>query len=267
MRTPLAATLLCLAAISGAAHAAPVDLPGELPNMVGLGIGSTTQYAGGNERMLGVVPGLRYTTESGKLLEWYGPFAQFNFGGLTGLQYGPAVGLRLGRKNVDDPVVARIHDIDTTVEAGGFIGYEYIATGGVPYRLRGGVNVMTNAGIEYGGMRVTASGTFWAPVSPRVFLGAGFGMTWVSRSFNQTYFGVTSGDSAASGLPIYSPGGGLEQYTGWLAAIYQIDKHWYAGAMIYTQRLTGGAGDSPIVTQRGTRNQITYGAGLAYAWR
>jgi len=37
--------------------------------------------------------------------------------------------------------------------------------------------------------------------------------------------------------------------------------------MIYMQRLTGGAGDSPIVTQRGTRNQITYGAGLAYAWR
>lgn len=260
-------TAALLTAFAGNASASPMDLPGAIPNMVGLGIGSTTEYAGGNERVVGVVPGLRYTTDSGRLLEWYGPYAQFNFGGLTGLQYGPAVALRLGRKNVDDPVVARIHDINTTVEAGGYVGYEYIATGGIPYRLRGGVNVMTNAGIEYGGFRVTASGTFWMPVSRRAFLGAGIGMTWVSRSFNQTYFGVTGDDSTASGLPVYNASGGLEQYTGWLAAIYQIDKHWHVGAMIYMQRLTGSAADSPIVSQRGTRNQITYGAGLAYAWK
>lgn len=261
----LAAPLLL--ALSCSAEALPIDLPGVIPNMVGGGIGSTTQYAGGNERTIGVLPGLRYTTDSGRLLEWYGPYAQFNLGGLTGWQYGPAVQLRLGRNDVDDPVVARIHEIDTTVEAGGFFGYEYIAPGAVPYRLRGGVNVMTNAGIQYGGVRVAANGSFWMPVSPRALLGLGLGMTWVSRSFNQTYFGVTQADSAASGLPVYSPGGGLEQYTGWLAAIYRIDKHWFVGAMVYMQRITGDAADSPIVSQRGTRNQVTYGAGVAYAWK
>jgi len=266
-RLTAATCALLLGGIAGHADATPFDLPGAIPNMVGLGIGSTTEYAGGNERMLGVLPGLRYTTDSGRLLEWYGPYAQFNFGHLTGWQYGPAVSLRLGRKDVDDPVVSRIHEIDTTVEAGGYIGYEYIASGAIPYRLRGGVNVMTNAGIEYGGVRVNATGTAWLPVSRRAFLGAGIGLTWVSRSFNQTYFGVTQADSTASGLPIYSPGGGLEQYTGWLAAIYQIDKHWFAGAMIYMQRIAGDAADSPIVSQRGTRNQITYGAGIAYAWK
>jgi len=265
-RGRLLAALLA-AALAGTAHASPIDLPGAIPNMVGIGVGSTTEYAGGNERMLGVLPGLRYTTESGRLLEWYGPYAQFNFGGLTGWQYGPAVSLRLGRKDVDDPVVAQVHEIDTTVEAGGYVGYEYHAPGAIPYRLRGGVSVLTNAGIVYGGVRVNATGSLWVPVHRRVFLGAGLGMTWVSRSFNQTYFGVTEADSAASGLPVYSPGGGLEQCTGWLAAIYQIDRHWYAGAMIYMQRITGSAADSPIVSQRGTRNQITYGAGIAYAWK
>ncbi len=249
------------------ANASPLDLPGTIPNMVGAGIGSTTEYAGGNERMIGVLPGLRYTTESGRLLEWYGPYAQFNFGGLTGFQFGPAVSLRLGRKNVDDAVVAQIHEIDTTAEAGGWVGYEYVNSDGFPFRLRGGLNVLTNAGIVYGGVRASATGSLWVPAHRRVMLGAGLGMTWVSRSFNQTYFGVTAADSAASGLPIYSPGGGLQQVTGWLAAIYQIDRHWYAGAMIYMQRITGSAADSPIVTQRGTANQITYGAGIAYAWR
>lgn len=258
---------LLLTALTGGVGAAPIDLPGTIPNMVGVGIGSTTQYAGGNERTVGVLPGLRYTTDGGRLLEWYGPYAQFNFGGLTGWQYGPAAQLRLGRKNVDDPVVARVHEIDTTVEAGGYFGYEYIAAGATPYRLRGGINVMTNAGLQYGGVRVGANGSFWMPVSRRTLLGAGLGMTWVSRSFNQTYFGVTQADSTASGLPVYSPGGGLEQYTGWLAAIHQIDKHWFAGVMVYMQRITGDAADSPIVSQRGTRNQITYGAGVAYAWK
>ncbi len=256
-----------LACAAGCASASPVDLPGTIPNMVGLGIGSTTQYAGANERIIGALPGLRYTTEGGKLLEWYGPYAQFNFGSLTGFQYGPAASLRLGRKNVDDPVVARVHEIDTTAEAGGFVGYEYIHAGGIPYRLRGSINVMTNAGIVYGGPRVSMNGSFWMPVHPQVLVGVGLGLTWVSRSFNQTYFGVTPDDSVASGLPVYSPGGGLQQGTGWLAAIYQIDKHWFAGAMVYAQRITGSAADSPIVSQRGTRNQITYGAGLAYSWR
>lgn len=32
--------------------------------MVGLDIGSTTEYAGANERMPGLVPGLRYTTDN-----------------------------------------------------------------------------------------------------------------------------------------------------------------------------------------------------------
>jgi outer membrane protein len=35
----------------------------------------------------------------------------------------------------------------------------------------------------------------------------------------------------------------------------------------YAQRLTGDAANGPIVTQRGTRNQITYGVGLGYTWR
>ncbi len=157
-------------------------------------------------------------------------------------------------------MVAQIHEIDTTVEVGGWIGYEYIHSGRIPYRLRGGVNVMTNAGIVYGGARVFANGSLWLPVHPRVLLGVGIGLTWVSGSFNRTCFGVTPEDSAASALPVYNPGSGLQQGTGWLAAVYQIDKHWFAGAMIYMRRVTGSAADSPIVSQRGARNQLTSGA-------
>ena len=59
----------------------------------------------------------------------------------------------------------------------------------------------------------------------------------------------------------------MNQVTSWIAAIYQISPSWYAGAMVYYQRLMDDAANSPIVTQRGTRNQITYGVGIAYAFR
>ncbi|MFL9901241.1 MipA/OmpV family protein [Paraburkholderia fungorum] len=249
------------------AFAASVDLPSGLPNLVGAGIGSTTEYAGGKDRTVGVVPGVRYVTGGGHLIEWYGPFAQYDFGGVTGFQWGPVVSLRLGRSHVDDPVVSQIHGVHTTIEGGGFVGYEYDHAGSFPYRLRGSLTVLTNAGVEYTGARVVLNGSAWVPISSRIFAGAGLGATWVSQGFNQTYFGVTAEDASRSGLPEFSPGGGLEQGTGWLAVIYQFNKSWYGGAMIYYQRLTGSAADSPIVTQRGTRNQITYGAGIAYAFR
>jgi hypothetical protein len=166
--------IVCVVLTLGVARGAcagPVDLPGSLPNMVGVGIGSTTQYAGGSDRIVGVLPGLRYTTSSGDLLEWYGPYAQFDFGGETGWQWGPAISLRLGRHDVDDAVVSRIHTIPTTVEGGGFVGYEYMNTSAFPYRLRGELTVTTNAGAVYTGSRISLNGTAWLPLSPRVFVG------------------------------------------------------------------------------------------------
>jgi outer membrane scaffolding protein for murein synthesis (MipA/OmpV family) len=261
----LGAVALCAAIRS--VEASPIDLSNALPNFIGGGIGSTTEYAGGKDRIVGVVPGMRYVTSGGHLLEWYGTYAQYNFGDLAGFQWGPALALRLGRRNVDDPVVSQVHSVDTTLEGGGFVGYEYSHVGDIPYRLRGEVTVVTNAGVVYSGARVSLNTSAWFPVHQRMFVGGGLGATWVSAGFNETYYGVTAEDAAKSGLPMYTPGGGLNQVTGWLAAIYQINPSWYAGAMIYYQRISGDAAASPIVTQRGTRNQLTYGVGIAYAFR
>jgi outer membrane protein len=261
--------LLCAALLSSSVFAAPVDLPQTqaLPNLVGIGIGSTTQYAGGKQRTLGALPGVRYMTDSGHLFEWYGPYAQYNFGGETGWQWGPAASLRLGRSNVDDAVVSKIHEVDTTVEAGGFVGYSYLNTDGIPYQLRFGAALTTNAGMVYNGAHLNVSGSFWIPVSHRVLLGSGLGASWVSADFNRAYYGVTKGDSAASGLPQYQPGGGLQQVYGWFGTLVQVTPNWYTGAMIFDQYLMNDAADSPIVQQRGERNQITYGIGVGYAWR
>ncbi|WP_168788408.1 MipA/OmpV family protein [Paraburkholderia aromaticivorans] len=249
------------------AIASPIDLSNALPNFFGGGVGSTTEYAGAKDRIVGAVPGMRYVTNGGHLFEWYGTYAQYDFGSVTGFQWGPALALRLGRHDVDDPVVAQVHSVATTLEGGGFVGYEYSHVGTLPYRLRGEMTVVTNAGVVYTGARVSLNTSAWFPLHARVFVGGGLGATWVSGGFNETYYGVTAQDSAKSGLSAYTPGSGLNQLTSWIAAIYQISPSWYAGAMVYYQRLMDEAANSPIVSQRGSRNQITYGVGLAYAFR
>ncbi|MFP3568237.1 hypothetical protein [Paraburkholderia sp. SIMBA_030] len=49
--------------------ASPMDLSNSLPDFFGGSLGSTTEYAGGKDRIVGAVPGMRYVTgiESGRL--------------------------------------------------------------------------------------------------------------------------------------------------------------------------------------------------------
>lgn len=51
--------------------------------------------------------------------------------------------------------VFETHHVSTTLEGGGFVGYEYSHVNDVPYRLRVEVTVVTNAGNTYTGARVS----------------------------------------------------------------------------------------------------------------
>ena len=241
------------------------DLP-QMPNMVGVGVGVTTQCTGCKDTIVGVVPAVEYQSEYGQL-EWYGPAAQFDMAASdSSFRWGPVIGIRLGRNHLDDPVLDALPSIKTTMEAGGFIGYQYSHPGSVPYRLRLYSYVMTNAGQVYGGTRGSVFGSAWVPVSERSLLGAGGGYSWASKSFMNTYYGVTDAGSAASGLPAFTAHGGSQQVYTWVAAVMRFSPQWFGGVGVINQHLIGSAADTPIVTQRGQQNQVTYGAGLGYAW-
>jgi outer membrane protein len=96
---------------------------------------------------------------------------------------------------------------------------------------------------------------------PQLTLTAGPGLTWASSQYNQTYFGIDSGQSARSGLPGFSPSSGVNNYRISVGANYRVSPHWNVGANITAARLSGDAGDSPV-TQR--KNQMTYGLFASY---
>gem|GEM_PF-642396 len=239
-----------------------------LPNLVGAGIGATTSYSGSDEYIGGILPGLRYQfKDSNRFVEWYGPTADMNLLDSPTWQIGPALGLRFGRSNVKDEVVSKLPEVDTTVEGGLMAGWTMTNVRGIPWRLRLGVIAVTDLGHTYDGLNVSAFASLWLPLSRKVFLGLGGGASFGSASYNQTFYGVTAAGSAASGLPVFTPGSGLRQWYAWPAVIVQIAPQWYAGTGIFYQRIAGDPADSPIVTQRGDRNQVTAGIGIGYVWR
>jgi outer membrane protein len=238
-----------------------------VPDFVGIGVGSTSQFSGSAQRTVGVVPGLRYQLEgSERFVEWYGPLADVNLLESRAWQFGPALNLRFGRKDVDDAVVAKLPEIGNTVEGGLALSYTYIGRGDIPYRLRVGGVALVDLGNTFHGFDDTVYASLWLPLSRTMIVGLGTGASWGSASYHQTYYGVTPDGAQASGLPAYTPGSGMRQWYAWPALVVRLSPTWLVGFGGFYQRLTGDAAASPIVQQRGDRNQWTYGLGAAYAW-
>jgi MipA family protein len=237
-----------------------------IPNFVGAGLGVTTEWLGSKDKVAGIAPGGRVALESNRFIEVYGPMADMNLVDSPNWEFGPAISFRFGRSDVKDPVVNLLAPIDGGFEAGVFAGWHYTRLEGIPFRVRLGVMATTAISGGAAGGHVTPYASLWVPLSRTVFVGFGGGFTWSSASFMQQRFGVSPAASAASGLPVFSASAGIRQLYLWPALMIKLSPSWYAGGGAFWQRITGDGADSPIITQRGERDQITAGIGLGYSW-
>jgi outer membrane protein len=187
----IAAVVAAVAAGSAAAAGIQVDV---VPNFLGAGLGSTTEYLGGKERVWGIAPGARVALEKNRFIEVYGPLADMNLVNSPNWEFGPAVSYRFGRE------VDALPEIEGGLEAGVFAGWHYVRLEGIPYRVRLGVQLVTAVSGGATGGHVTPYASLWVPLSPTLFVGLGGGFTWSSESFMQQRFGVSavSGDGAGS---------------------------------------------------------------------
>ncbi len=81
-----------------------------------------------------------------------------------------------------------------------------------------------------------------------MFLGPS--VTWANRSYLQKEFGVTQGQSLASGDPIFNVHGGTNSVGLGFSATKFITQHWLLNADLSYSRLLGSAADSPITETR-----------------
>ncbi|MFN3658924.1 MAG: MipA/OmpV family protein [Pseudolabrys sp.] len=172
---------------------------------------------------------------------------------------GPSFKVRLPRRESADSDLTGLGNVDFTLEAGGFAEYWF-----APW-LRGRAEIRQGFGGHHGVVGDLMADLVM-PAGPRLTFSGGPRMTLATGKAISPYFGVDAAQSAASGLPVYTAGGGVYSYGLGAQARYQWSPQWATHVFLEYERLSGDAADSPITTQRGSRDQVQVGIGASYSF-
>jgi MipA family protein len=100
------------------------------------------------------------------------------------------------------------------------------------------------------GTSADASLSYPIVVTPRLTFIPTIGTTWADAKYNNRYFGVDAAQSFASGLPQFTPGGGIKDASAIVSANYRLTEHLILGVSAGATSLLGNVKDSPIVFHR-----------------
>ncbi len=113
---------------------------------------------------------------------------------------------------------------------------------------------------------ILSSDLVWRPDGAWT-LSAGPRLTLADRAFMESYYGVTAAQALASSVQAYAPSAGIRSYGGGAMARYKHSDSWTTQAFADYQHLTGPAGNSPLVRQHGSTEQLLLGVGASYTFR
>ena len=152
-------------------------------------------------------------------------------------------------------------DVATTIELGGFAEFDVgplTASLEARQAVNGHDGFVADVGLRYGG-RTFALG-------PPVIYAFGPRLKIVDDNFNDAYFSVTPAQSLASGLPVFDADGGLYSVGAGATFIFPLSRDNRMSAVLIAgyDRLTGDAGDAPLVQLRGARDQASLGLFFSY---
>ncbi|PTQ13205.1 MipA family protein [Sphingomonas oleivorans] len=257
----LASLAAAVLAIPAAAQSPAPEDNGSPHGFVALGAGVTPEYDGAED--LRVIPfGMAD-------VRWGG--VDFEFRGLRGradlmpdsrFAAGPVISARLSRDDADG-AVGLLPEIDTAIEAGGFVGYRF---GGNAYgegAVQLELTMLHDISGTHDGLLATAQASYAAVRRSDFFLSLDGQLSWANKDYARTYFGVTAADAAASGLPEYRPGSGLRDLGAGVTAGYWFDRSIGVIGRLGASYLVGDIADSPVVDE-GRRWQPTAGLGISY---
>ncbi len=174
-------------------------------------------------------------------------------------QAGPAVKFDLPRRESSYSNLRGLGDVDWTVEAGAFVQYWW-----TPW-LRTRAELRQGIGGEKG-LSSDLTADVVIPVTSQVTVSGGPRLTLETTAATSPFFSITQTQSINSGLPVYDAHGGVHTWGAGAQVRYAWSPQWATHVFVEYQRLSGDAGNSPVVTQRGSRDQLQTGIGLAYSF-
>jgi outer membrane protein len=267
---PLAALLLLAVITSSAAQNLDVqpipDLPlkdvppaGKLapPAMewkvtLGGGLSDRPRYEGAAANRLRLLPFAEAT--NGHFVAGILRGVGYNFSDDRTLEYGLRLALGHVRRTSSDPHLAGMADIPYSLEAGAFINKRF-----APWYVSGGITAGKH------GRHAELGGGIGLPLSQRDRMRAGVNLDWGDTRYNQTYFGVSPAEAAASGnvLSAYQAGAGVKDYAVSLNWAHNYTRQWFSTLGLSYKWLTGSARTSPL-TLRAEQRSINFILGYRY---
>ena len=253
-RTAALALLLAICAVQ--ARADDARYQNAWDGIVGAGVGVIPDYVGSAHSKTELQPLLKIS------------YGRFFAGGEAGLglgynafELGDAVfgafltrALDAPRDTSNTPHLQGLGNVDATSRAALFAGYNHAW-------LRVAANVSWDVGGNRQGMLAKLSADAVLHPAPGLALSVGPQLIYGSAQYEQTLFGVNASQSDRSGLPVYTPKGGLSQAALVFGANYALSRNWLASARVAVGRLEGDSGNSPVVEKQ---VQDSFGAYLAY---
>lgn len=231
---------------------------------VGLGAVYSPVYEGADEYGLSVFPDVRVNYKD----EFFASVPEgvgYNVINKNGWKAGPIAKVKFGRDEDDGGSIFRISgetddlrgmgDVDDTLELGGFAQYSYqqwISRLELRQGVGGHESWVSDASVKYTG----AHKDIRYSVGPK--------LTLAGADYVNTYYGIDGGQSLNTGLPTHDADGGLVSYGIGASAMMPVAKKTSLTVFGGYDRLAGDAGDSPLVEERGTKNQFMVGVGVGY---
>lgn len=229
---------------------------------VALGPGIVPDYDGADSYR--IIPFAAATVRSGNLsLEIQGLRARADLIAAERFAAGPAINGRLSR-NADEGPVDLLDDVDTAIEAGGFVGVRLGGDAHGQGRLSIDLTALADVSGTHDGFLASANIAYALIRNERFFFSLDGQTTYGSANYQRTYFGITPEESARSGLLAYRPGASLRDIGAGTSLGYQFDERWGLLGRLSYGYLVGDAADSPIVREEGSRHQGIAALALSY---
>lgn len=257
----LISSLIVCAACPNVAIAQEVRADGAPHGQVALGAGAAPEFDGSDD--LRVIPfALADIRWGGVTVEVRGLRGRVDLVPDSRLAIGPVIGARLDRSDVEGPV-GLLPEIDTAIEAGGFVGYRFGGDQHGQGSLQVELSVLHDVSDTHDGLLATAGASYAAVRKADTFLSFDLQTTWANADYTRTYFGIAAADATRSGLAAYEPGSGFRDVGAGVSAGYYFSRNLGIIGRLGANYLVGDAADSPV-TDEGRRWQPTGGLALSY---
>ena len=156
-------------------------------------------------------------------------------------------------------MLRHLTEIDQGAEGGLFAEYEW---GPVSF----GLTAAQDLGTRHEGTSAEFKIEYGAALASRLHGQIGASVSWADDDYTQSYFGISTAESQASGLREFTAESGLKDAGVSASLHYLVNEHWRVTGRLAYRRLLGDAADSPLVEDEGSQNQASGAVIVRYSF-